>query len=277
MNFDSIVGNIESLPPLLDTALTINRLYADGDEHIDIKKLIIVIESDSLLSVNILKMVNSPLYGLSQQILSITQAVTLLGTQKIYGLALAYSISNIVRANIRPYGVTNTVFNDISHLQSRLVTEWFSKVDKKTAKYLSPLALIMESGKLVLAKEIVNASQIKEFNLGLSMSENIAQYENDIFGTSSYYVGGLLFEHWNLNPRYVDILKSLDFEYESSTKIDVHVDILDITRTAINVKSILSEASIANAAQMVEEIGLNVDDFINAAEKLQLAYIGENR
>lgn len=277
MNFDSIVATIESLPPLLDTTLTVNRLYADGDDNIDIKKLIVVIESDVLLSVNILKMVNSPLYGLSQQILSITQAVTLLGTQKIYGLALAYSISNIIRANIRPYGVTNRVFNDISHLQSRLVLQWVSKIDDKTAKYLSPLALIMESGKLVLAKEIVSASQIKEFNLGLSMSESIAQYENNIFGTSSYFVGGLLFEHWNLNPRYIDILKSLDFEYESSTKIDVHVDILDITRTAINVKSILSEDSISQAAQMVEEIGLNVDDFIDAAEKIQIEYIGESR
>lgn len=277
MNFDSIVATIESLPPLLDTTLTVNRLYADGDENIDIKKLIVVIESDVLLSVNILKMVNSPLYGLSQQILSITQAVTLLGTQKIYGLALAYSISNIIRANIRPYGVTNRVFNDISHLQSRLLSQWVSKIDDKTAKYLSPLALIMESGKLVLAKEIVSASQIKEFNLGLSMSESIAQYENNIFGTSSYFVGGLLFEHWNLNPRYIDILKSLDFEYESSTKIDVHVDILDITRTAINVKGILSEDSISQAAQMVEEIGLNVDDFIDAAEKIQIEYIGESR
>ncbi len=277
MNFEAIVSTIDSLPPLLDTTLIINKLYADGDENIDIRKLIVAIESDSLLSVNILKMVNSPLYGLSQQIVSVTQAVTLFGTQKIYGLALAYSINNIVRANIRPYGVTNRVFNDISHLQSRLVSQWFSKIDKKTAKYLSPLALIMESGKLILAKEIVSASQIKEFNLALSMSENIPRYENDIFGTSSYYVGGLLFEHWNLNPRYVDILKSLDFEYESKTKIDVHVDILDIVRTVINIKEILNEKSIAKASEMVEELGFNVDNFIDTAEEIQMAYIGNSR
>lgn len=277
MNFDTIVSTIDSLPPLLDTTLIINRLYADGDENININKLIIVLESDALLCVNILKIVNSPLYSLSQQIVSIRQAVTLLGTQKIYGLALNYSISNIVRANIRPYGVTNATFNDISHLQSTLVLQWFSKVDMKTAKYLAPLALIMESGKLILAKEVVKASQIKEFNYGLSMSENVSQYENDIFGTSSYYVGGMLFEHWNLNPRYVDILKSLDFEYESKTKIDVHVDILDIVRTAVNVKDILNEKSISQASTMVEELGLNVDDFIDTAKEIQMAYIENNR
>lgn len=277
MNFEAIVSTIDSLPPLLDTTLIINKLYADGDENIDMKKLVIALESDALLCVNILKIVNSPLYSLSQQIISIRQAITLLGTQKIYGLALSYSISNIVRANIRPYGVTNSVFNDISHLQSRLVLQWFSKVDAKTARYLSPLALIMESGKLILAKEIVKVSQIKEFNLGLSMSKNISQYENDIFGTSSYYVSGLLFDHWNLSPRYIDILKSLDFEYESKTKIDVYVDILDIVRTAVNVQNILNEESITKASEMVEELGLNVDDFINTAEEIQMVYIENSR
>ena len=277
MNFEAIVSTIDSLPPLLDTTLIINKLYADGDENIDMNKLIITLESDALLCVNILKIVNSPLYSLSQQIISIRQAITLLGTQKIYGLALSYSISNIVRANIRPYGVTNSVFNDISHLQSRLVLQWFSKVDVKTARYLSPLALIMESGKLILAKEIVKVSQIKEFNLGLSMSKNISQYENDIFGTSSYYVSGLLFDHWNLSPRYIDILKSLDFEYESKIKIDVYVDILDIVRTAVNVQNILNEESITKASEMVEELGLNVDDFINTAEEIQMVYIENSR
>ncbi len=277
MNFEAIVSTIDSLPPLLDTTLIINKLYADGDENIDMKKLVIALESDALLCVNILKIVNSPLYSLSQQIISIRQAITLLGTQKIYGLALSYSISNIVRANIRPYGVTNSVFNDISHLQSRLVLQWFSKVDAKTARYLSPLALIMESGKLILAKEIVKVSQIKEFNLGLSMSKNISQYENDIFGTSSYYVSGLLFDHWNLSPRYIDILKSLDFEYESKIKIDVYVDILDIVRTAVNVQNILNEESITKASEMVEELGLNVDDFINTAEEIQMVYIENSR
>ena len=277
MSFEAIVSTIDSLPPLLDTTMTINKLYADGDDNIDIKKLIIAIESDSLLSINILKMINSPLYGLSQQIISITQAVTLFGTQKIYGLVLSYSINNIVCANLRPYGISNTVFNDICHLQSSLVSQWISKVDTKKAKFLAPLSLIMESGKLILAKEIVNASQIKEFKMGLSMSDSISIYENDIFATSSYYVSGLLFEHWNLNPHYVNILKSIDFEYDSTPKVDEYADILYIVKTAINVKEILSGSSITKACNLVEEIGLSVDDFINAVENIQINYVKNSR
>lgn len=277
MNFEAIIGSINSLPPLLDSTIVINKLYANGDENIEIRKLILAIESDALLSVNILKVVNSPLYGLSQQILSITQAVTLLGTQKVYGLAMAYSINNLIRANVRPYGVTNTLLNDISHLQSLLTYQWLSKVDMQSAKFLAPLALIMESGKLIISNEVVKASGIKEFSLGLSMAEDIAEYEYSIFSTSSYYVSGLLFEHWNFNAAYADILKSLDFEYESKRPIEKYVGMLDVVRSTVNVKEVLSEASIAKAASMVEELGLNVDDFIDTAEKLQLKYIEQSR
>jgi len=86
MNFEAIVSTIDSLPPLLDTTHIINKLYADGDENIDVRKLIVVIESNSLLSVNILKIVNSPLYGLSRQIIYITQAVTLFGRRNTNGI-----------------------------------------------------------------------------------------------------------------------------------------------------------------------------------------------
>jgi HD-like signal output (HDOD) protein len=277
MNLEAIVSTIESLPPLLDTTIIINRLYAHGNENIDIKKLIVAIESDSLLSINILKMINSPIYGLSKQIVSITQAVTLFGTQKIYGLALNYSINNLIRANLRPYGVSNSTFNDITHLQSALVNQWITKIDRDKANFLAPLALTMESGKLILAKEIVNASQIKEFKTGLQMSENISKYENEIFQTSSYFVSGILFAHWNLSPYYVDILKSLDYEHKARTEINEYVDILDVIRTAINVKEILSEASIEKAAQLAKELGFNVDDFIDAAETVQINYTKQCR
>jgi len=277
MNLEAIVSTIESLPPLLDTTIIINRLYAHGNENIDIKKLIVAIESDSLLSINILKMINSPLYGLSKQIVSIPQAVTLFGTQKIYGLALNYSINNLIRANLRPYGISNSMFNDITHLQSSLVNEWISKIDRNKANFLAPLALTMESGKLILAKEIVNASQIKEFKTGLQMSENISKYENEVFSTSSYFVSGILFSHWNLSPHYVDILKSLDYEHRARAKIDEYVDILDIVRTAVNVKEVLSETSINQASELAKELGFDVDNFIDAAETVQMNYIKQCR
>ena len=276
MNFESIVERIDSLPPLSDTAELVKGLYKDGVQNVDIIKLVRAIESDALLSANILKMINSPLYGFSKKIASVSQAVTLFGTQTVFGLVVRYSIESVVVANLRAYGVSNAVFNDICHMQSSLMSQWYSRVDLRHAQFLAPLALIMESGKLVIAKEIVSSGQIKAFGVGLSEASSVSAFENDFFGTSSYYVSGLLFNHWNLEPLYVDMLKGLDFEHEASSKMGIYVDTLDVVRTAVNVKSILTDESIAEASVIVADMGLDTEHFENVARRIKESYMKKN-
>jgi len=269
MNFRSIVRNVESLPPLSDTTLIVRELYLNGAGDVDINKLIHTIESDALLTANILKMINSPLYGFSKQISSVSQAVTLFGTHIIYGLVVRFSIESSIIANLRPYGVSNSTFNKICHMQSALMHQWYSEVDLKHAQILSPLALIMESGKLVVSQEVAQNASIKEFLKGIKETPFISEYENEVFGTSSYYVSGLLFEHWNLDTFYVDMLKGLDFEHDAGSKLGYYIDTLDVVRTAVNVKDIFTKESVLEAAEIVEDMKLNVDHFIKVATQLK--------
>ena len=269
MNFRSIVKNVDSLPPLSDTTLIVRELYLYGAENVDVTKLIRTIEADALLTANILKMINSPLYGFSKQISSISQAVTLFGTHIVYGLVVRFSIESSIVANLRPYGVSNTAFNKICHMQSALMNQWYSDIDLKHAQILSPLALIMESGKLVISQEVTQHSAIKEFSNGIKEASFISEYENEIFGTSSYYVSGLLFEHWNLDTLYVDMLKGLDFEYDASSKLGYYIDTLDVVRTAVNVKEVLTKESVKAASEIVEDMKLDVDHFVKVATQLK--------
>jgi len=273
MDFKGIVADVESLPPLSDAANTVRRLYAEGIENVNINKLVIAIESDAVLAANILKMINSPFYGFSKQIGSVSQAVTLFGTQMIYGLVVSYAVHAIIVANLRAYGSTNKNFNNVCQLQSILINKWYSPIDMSQARFLTPLALIMESGKLLTAREITQQGKIKEFNEGFKEADNYTVFENSYFGTSSYFVSGLLFEHWNLESHYVAILKGLDFEYEnSSPQLAKWIDSLDVVRTAINVGEVLTENSIKKAANLVYEMGLNTADFINIAREIKNNY-----
>ncbi|MDF1883539.1 HDOD domain-containing protein [Sulfurimonas sp. SAG-AH-194-C21] len=273
MNFRSIVHHIESLPPLSDTTQVVRKIYQDGAENVDISKLVRAIETDVALTVNILKMINSPLYGFSKQITSVSQAVTLFGTQVVYGLVVRYSIESAIIANLRPYGLSNSKFNDICHMQSALMSQWYSKVNLKDAQFLAPLALVMESGKLVVAQEVTQHTNIKEFINGLRNAPNLSEYENSLFGTSSYYISGLLFEHWNLDTLYVDMLKGLDFEHDGALKLGYYIDILDIVRTAVNVVNIFTKESIREASEIVADMGLDVEYFKSVCISIKETYI----
>jgi len=174
--------------------------------------------------------------------------------------------------------------------------EWYSKVNLREAKFLSHLALMMESGKLILANEVINSDYCGEFRKGFNECENIEEYEKSIIGTTSYYLTAILFEHWNIEPQYVDILKSLDFTKEELEKFEFKnknieknmgknkfflkrnffKQELDVIRTAINVKDILSHEAISKASEIVKSMGLCGIDFEESAYKIREAYIGED-
>ena len=273
LTFEDIVKQIESLPPLSHVTLHIQKLYVNGAENVNVIKLIRLIEMDATLTANVLKFVNDPKYGFSKKISSVSQAVTLLGTQIIYGIVTEYAIHAILQAEISAYGITNVQFNDICHLQSALIMQWYSLIDIRDAQFLTPLALIMEAGKLIISKEINESDYTSQFRRALSKVENVGKFEYEMFGVTSYYVSAILFEYWQLDTTFVEILKNLDFEEENVSKRTLDLrDVLDVVRTAVNTKECLTYHSIDQAAKLVKEIGLSEDTFLHTAHRLKRSY-----
>lgn len=274
MDFQSLVDTIESLPPLSNAAILIQKLYENGASEVNITKLVKLIESDAVLTANILKMINSPLYGFTKQIASVSQAVTLFGTEMIQGLVLHYAINERMKANTEMFGVSPAIFNDVCQLQSSLVMQWYSKIDIRQAQFLTPLALIMESGKLVMAKDVMKNNFAQKFKEGYLSSKNTVEFEDSVYKTSSYFVSGILFEHWNLEPLYVEILKAIDYEPEYATdKIESYTDTLAVIKTAVNPKEILTKESVLRAARLVKDLGFDEESFINIALRIKKTYI----
>lgn len=275
MNFETIVKSINSLPPLSDAILEIQELLNEQDD-VNVKELVTLMESDALLAANILKLTNSPLYGFSRTISSITQSVTLLGLSQINSFIINYAVEEHIKANTEVYRLSNEKFNDMCYMQSIMVRQWYSKIDIKEAEFLSSIALIMESGKLILAQEITNSSYEKDFQIGLVKCKNIERYEDDLIGTTSYRLSALLFEHWKLDPLYFKILESLDSDSDDDDvdeDIKIYVKIINIIRTAINVKEFLTKQSVLKACKLLKEANLEVEPFVKEAIKIKKSYI----
>ncbi|MCF6339178.1 MAG: HDOD domain-containing protein [Sulfurimonas sp.] len=294
MTFEHIIKNINSLPPLSNVAHIVQTLYTGGLENLNVSRLVRVIESDAMLAINILKLINSPYYELRNPVVSIAQAVALLGAGQINKLVIYYAVNEKIKADPSIYGFTNSQFNDLCQLQSSLMFQWYSKINLREAKFLSNLALMMESGKLILANEVIKSDYCGEFRKGFNECESIECYEKSLIGTTSYYLTAILFQHWNIEPKYINILKSLDFTEEELEKIEfINKDKekntkkgkvfskrktfkqeLKVIRTAINVKDILSNEAISKASEIVKSIGFCQIDFEEVAYKIKESYIG---
>ena len=267
MNIQHIVESIDSLAPLSDAIIKIQEL--------DINKLISLIESDAILSLNILKMANSPTYGFSSRIASVGQAVTLFGIMQIYGFIMKYVVAENIKAKTEVFGFSNERFNDICNIQSALLLQWYSKIDRETAKFLAPLALIMESGKLVIANEVSMTSYEKEFEEGFRKSKNTGNYEKVLIGKTSYELSSMVFKHWHMEPMYIQILEDLSSGSAKSETVAKCINILNVVVTAVNLKSILSKESVLGACKLVQNMGLDPEEFADIALKVKRAYILE--
>jgi len=277
MTYEDLVKNIDDMPPLSKVATVIQGLYAHGARNVDVRKLIRMIEADVMLTANILKTINSPYYGFKNRIASISQAVTLLGTQQMYSLVIQYAISKHLEADTTIYGFNNAQFNEMCILQSSLMMQWYSKIDLRDTHILTSLALIMESGKIIISKELMGSDYREEYRKGFLACENIPKFEQEFLSTSSYFLSALLFEHWNLTPLYSLILKNLDreqSEYDEDVDhiIQQYIEAIDVIRTAINLKEVLTDQSIHKAAKKVEAMDLDAKRFETVAQRIKKKY-----
>ena len=303
MTFESIIKNIDDMPPLSDIARVMQSLYSFGADNVDIKKLVRMIESDVMLTANILKMINSPYYGFKNKISSVSQAVTLFGVQKIYGLVLHFAMSNHLKADTAIYGFNNAQFNEMCILQSSLMMQWYAKVDLRDTHILTSLALIMESGKIIVSKELHASDYLETYREGFLACTNIQDFEKEFLGTTSYYLSAVFFEHWNLEPVYAEVLKELDpneedeaakesdkvtkeyanaildpknknkkVEEGANAVVKQYAAAIDVIRTAINLKEVLTEESIKKACVKVNEMGLDGERFETVALRIKKKY-----
>ncbi len=276
MTYESIVKNIDEMPPLSNIIKNMQQLYSRGTANVNMKELIQLIEADAMLTANILKEINSPYYGFSRKISSISQAVMLFGITRIKAFVFQYAMSKQLTVDTEIYGFNNEQFNDMCILQSSLMMQWFAKVNLRDTDILMSLALIMESGKLIIAKELYASDYLEVYREGFLSCDNIVVYEQEFFCTTSYYLSSVLFRHWNLEPMYADVLEAMDADEKRKQEFDEKIimlsDALDVVRTAINLKEVLTDASINKAIIKVNRMGLDGAHFEKTALRVKKAY-----
>lgn len=257
-----MLNQIKNLPPLPASIIRIQELCMM--DEVEIGDLSKVIENDPMLSADILKAVNSPLYGMSKEISSIPQAVMLFGILVIRGFAAATAIKKTVSSDLSPYAITIDLLSKISILQSALVREWYSKVDKQMLALLASGSFLMELGKLVAAQKLIASGESERFRSELEQGGSIIELEKSYLGMSSYDIAAMMFEHWNFEPALVEMLRSI-----SETQMHPYGKVLYVIQEAVSVREGLSDESLRRAVDAAERMGLDSKALEEAANTVR--------
>ena len=78
------------LPPFPNTVLELTAILSSAS--VDVKRAGKVIRADPSLSAQVLRLCNSPMFGLRSRVISIEQATILIGTERLRSIAMTCSL-----------------------------------------------------------------------------------------------------------------------------------------------------------------------------------------
>ncbi len=261
---DDILKKIKQLPPLPESAMQIEAVYQDPDSSFN--DMVKILEKDPLLTADILKAANSPLYGFSREINAISQAVGLFGMGTVRGFALASIVKKSFALDLSPYGINNDMFSALSKKQHGLMTAWCIRKENKLLGVLSPAAFLVEIGKVLISQQIIADSKQEEFRNALAELQNVEAAEQKVVGVDTPEVSATIFKHWRFEEGLVDVIANCLSPEKAESEDQRAASILHVVRVAVPINGTITDSSVEAAKELITKYGLDMESFNKALE-----------
>ena len=190
-----LIAALERLPPLPTVVRRILDLVgSDRGSATDLGHLV---QLDLVIAAKLLKLVNSPFYGLSFQVTSVAQAVTMIGFGGVRSLVVAASLSDVLVQQLAVYG-----FSERGLWKNSIATATMARAisvaagrppDESEDAFIA--GLIRDIGMLVLGPFLAQAGHSLRRQDGDS---DIIQRERELIGYDHCWVGERVGEKWRL-------------------------------------------------------------------------------
>jgi HD-like signal output (HDOD) protein len=264
---EEILKKIKQLPPLPESAMQIEAVYQDPNSSFN--DMVKILEKDPLLTADILKAANSPLYGFSREINAISQAVGLFGMGTVRGFALASIVKKSFTLDLSPYGINNDMFSALSKKQHALVTSWCMRKENRLLGVLSPAAFLVEIGKVLIAQQIIADGKQGEFRDALKELGDVEAAERQVVGVDTPEVSAKIFSQWKFEEGLVDVIGNC-MNPQNAEADDVRAAaILNAVRIAVPINGVVTDASVEAAKEIIAKYDLNLEAFETAIENVK--------
>ncbi len=221
VSINEIVKDVSELTSLPEVSIKVNQMVDDPNSGVnEIGK---VISQDPALSAQLLRIANSPFYGFSATIDSISRAVTVLGTQQIRDLVFSTTATKAFE------GIPNEIISvdDFWHHSlycGLLARELANQNHKAQGEMLFTAGLLHDIGHLVMFNRIPElANQAIMHTVEPDVNIELFESERMIIGFDHAEVGGKLAEQWKLPQNLVECVM---FHHEPERAVNFPNEVL---------------------------------------------------
>ncbi|MCF8211371.1 MAG: HDOD domain-containing protein [Rhodoferax sp.] len=198
-----LAAAVEAMPAFPKSVQKILELTRDVNSTP--KALVEVIDKDPVVTVKVLKVVNSSYYSLPKQITSIGHAVVYLGFNTIKNLALSIAaIGMLPKDNDSGFDVQQYLLHSLA--TAGIAKQLASKVDDADPMDCFIAGLLHDFGKVVFAQ-----SMPREFKAALQISKSnsssLYRALQETIGADHALVGAMLVEKWRFAPHLIETIR----------------------------------------------------------------------
>lgn len=210
------VDKMPAFPQSVQAILDLTR-----DVNCTPKELVQVIDKDPVVTLKLLKVVNSAYYSLPHQITSINHAVVFLGFNTIKNLALGIAAIGVLpKSNAAGFDVQAYLLHSLATANiARTLAGRYGGADPMDCFIAG---LLHDFGKIVFAQFMP-----AEFREALEMSRTSGGSLHEALrwtiGADHAIVGGLLIEKWRFAPRLVETISNLHGKNVKDTPMITYV------------------------------------------------------
>jgi putative nucleotidyltransferase with HDIG domain len=209
-----IVEQIDLLEPVPPIAAQIMTLAQDPNSSMS--KIADLICNDPALTANLLRTCNSAYFGLSRQVDSVRDAITLIGLDYIVQLVLLNSLSaNFIKEPVG-YGLGEGELwrHAVSSAHvAGILADRFGNSQHKHLIYTA--ALVKDIGKLILGRFV--AFSFEQINILVqSHGYSFNDAEQEVIGMNHEELGALVGQKWHFPPKLINIIRHHHLSDESA-------------------------------------------------------------
>lgn len=185
-----ILQRSDLIPPLPD--LVVKLLGAVSDPNTEPEHLETLLQNDPVLVAKMLALVNSPFYGMNRAILTIKDAVMVLGFRGVRSLVLATSAAKLLQRDFACYGhePRGLWLHSACVAAGAKAIARSCRLGEETAEQLFVAGLLHDLGKLVLLPYVAKCN--------LTGRGELAEAERKLLGIDHTEAGALAAAKWNL-------------------------------------------------------------------------------
>jgi HD-like signal output (HDOD) protein len=194
---ERLLASLGRLPPF---SPTLNRVLASlGRDDVSFSHLSELIEKDTVLAGNVLKLVNSALYNRRGEVSSIRYAISLLGVNKLRNTVLSMSVARIWTSMASPMGWPAKQFNLHSVAVAVLADLMAQRVRVVFEEGAFAAGLLHDIGRLVIATSLPD-EYMKIVRLYNENGGSLYKCERSVIGMDHSEISTMALAAWNL-PR----------------------------------------------------------------------------